>query len=197
MIKFSFTRFTKMQQSAVSLVFALCLAYSGAVEAAYVIKLGNGNEFMTGRYWHEGTQVMFDVYGGVFGVDRAFVTKIEESNKAFKLEAAVYEDAKDKPQTEAAKEAQEPKKPTTPAEATAEVERNDDAITKEFNRLKERSKGVDGMLTPEIRELLMEITAFKNKILRDSKLFIKYAREFNGAQDIGNVTENALTSRNQ
>ena len=53
------------------------------------------------------------------------------------------------------------------------------------------------MLTPEIRELLMEITAFKNKILRDSKLFIKYAREFNGAQEIGNVTENALTSRNQ
>jgi hypothetical protein len=194
MIKFSFTGFTKMQQSAVSLVFALCLAYSGAVEAAYVIKLGNGNEFMTGRYWHEGTQVMFDVYGGVFGIDRAFVTNIEESNKAFKLEAAVYEDAKDKPQTEAAKET---KKPTTPAEATAEVERNDDAITKEFNRLKERSKGVDGMLTPEIRELLMEITAFKNKILRDSKLFIKYAREFNGAQEIGNVTENTLTSRNQ
>jgi hypothetical protein len=194
MIKFFLTGFTKMQQSAVSLVFALCLAYSGAVEAAYVIKLRNGNEFMTGRYWHEGTQVMFDVYGGVFGIDRAFVTKIEESNKAFKLEAAVYEDAKDKPQTEAAKET---KKPTTPAEATAEVERNDDAITKEFNRLKERSKGVDGMLTPEIRELLREITAFKNKILRDSKLFIKYAREFNGAQDIGNVTENALTSRNQ
>ena len=194
MIKSIITRFTKMQQSAVSLVFALCLAYCGAVEAAYVIKLRNGNEFMTGRYWHEGTQVMFDVYGGIFGIDRAFVTKIEESNKAFKLEAAVYENAKDKPQTEAAKE---PKKPITPAEATAEVERNDDAITKEFNRLKERSKGVDGMLTPEIRELLMEITAFKNKILRDSKLFIKYAREINGAQEIGNVTENALTSRNQ
>jgi hypothetical protein len=197
MIKFIFTGFTKMQQSAVSLVFALCLACSGVGEAAYVIKLRNGNEFITGRYWNEGTQVMFDVYGGVFGIDRAFVTKIEESNKAFKLEAAVYEDAKDKPQTEAAKEAQETKKPTTPAEATAEVERNDDAITKEFNRLKERSKGVDGMLTPEIRELLMEITAFKNKILRDSKLFIKYAWEFNGAQEIGNVTENALTSRNQ
>ena len=57
---------------------------------------------------------MFDVYGGVFGIDRAFVTKIEESNKAFKLEAAVYEDAKDKLQTE---EAKETKKPTTPSEA--------------------------------------------------------------------------------
>jgi FtsZ-interacting cell division protein YlmF len=186
-----------MRKSAASLVFAFCLAYSGAGEAAYVIKLGNGNEFVTGRYWHEGTQVMFDVYGGVFGIDRAFVTKIEESNKVLTLEAAAREDPKDKPQTEQAEEAKESKKPPTPVEAKAEVERNDDAIAKEFSRLKERSKGVDGMLTSEIRELLMDITAFKNKISRDSKLFIKYAREFNDAQEIGNVTENALTSRNQ
>jgi FtsZ-interacting cell division protein YlmF len=186
-----------MRKSGASLVFAFCLAYSGAVEAAYVIRLQNGNEFITGRYWQEGTQVMFDVYGGVFGIDRAFVTKIEESNKALKLEAAVREDPKVKSQTEQAEEAKETKKPTIPAEAKAEVERNDDAITKEFNRLNERSKGIDGMLTSEIRELLMEITAFKNKISRDSKLFIKYAREFNDAQEIGNVTENALTSRNQ
>jgi FtsZ-interacting cell division protein YlmF len=186
-----------MYKSRASLVFAFCLACSGAGEAAYVIKLGNGNEFVTGRYWHERTQVMFDVYGGVFGIDRAFVTKIEESNKTLKLEGAAREDPKDKPQTEQAEEAKEIKKPTTPAEAKVEVERNDDAITKEFNRLKEKSKGVNGMLTSEIRELLMEVTAFKNKILRDSKLFIKYAREFNDAQEIGNVTENALTSRNQ
>ncbi len=162
-----------MRKSAASLVFAFCLAYSGAGEAAYVIKLGNGNEFVTGRYWQEGTQVMFDVYGGVFGIDRAFVTKIEESNKALKLEAAAREDPKVKPQPEQAEEAKESKKPPTPVEAKAEVERNDDAIAKEF------------------------ITAFKNKISRDSKLFIKYAREFNDAQEIGNVTENALTSRNQ
>lgn len=182
-----------MQQSAATLIFAFCLAYCGAGEAAYVIKLGNGNEFVTGRYWHEGTQVMFDVYEGIFGIDRAFVTKIEESNKAL----TVREDPKVKSQTEQAEEAKETKKPTTSVEAKADVEQNNDAITKEFNRLKERSKGVGGMLTSEIRELLMEITAFKNKILRDSKLFIKYAREFNDAQEIGNVTENALTSRNQ
>src|SRR5215510_13331651 len=138
MIKFNFIGL-QMQYPTATIVFVFCLACSTVGDAAYIIKLGNGNEFITGRYWREGTQVMFDVYGGVFGIDRAFVTKIEESNKAFKLEAAVYEDAKDKPQTEAAKET---KKPTTPAEATAEVERNDDAITREFNRLKERSKGV-------------------------------------------------------
>jgi FtsZ-interacting cell division protein YlmF len=186
-----------MQHPAASIVFVFCLACSGVGEAAYVIKLGNGNEFITGRYWHEGTQVMFDVYGGVFGIDRAFVTKIEESDKALKLEAAVREDPKNNPQTEQAEEAKETKKPTMPAEAKAEAERKDDPITQEFNRLQERSRGVEGMLTSEIRGLLMEITAFKNKISRDSKLFIKYAREFNDAQKIGNVTENALTSRAQ
>jgi FtsZ-interacting cell division protein YlmF len=186
-----------MQYSAASLVFAFCLAYSNIGEAAYVIKLGNGNEFVTGRYWHEGTQIMFDVYGGVFGIDRAFVTKIEESSNALKPKAAGQEAPKNQPQAEQAEEGKETKKPTTPAEAKAEAERKDDPITQQFDRLKERSRGVDGMLTSEIRELLRDITAFKNKISRDSKLFIKYAREFNDAQEIGNVTENALTSRGQ
>jgi FtsZ-interacting cell division protein YlmF len=187
-----------MRKFIVSLVFAAAFA-SGLSEAnaAFVIRLKNGNEFLTGRYWHEGTQVMFDTYGGVFGIDRAFVTKIEEASKARELETAVHENPKVKPQTEQAKEVKETKKPTTPAEAKAEAERKDDPITQQFDRLKERSRGVDGMLTSEIRDLLRDITAFKNKISRDSKLFIRYAREFNDAQEIGNVTENALTSRGQ
>ncbi len=53
------------------------------------------------------------------------------------------------------------------------------------------------MLTSEIRELLKEITGFKNMISRNSKYFVDYAREFNEAQEIGNVTEVALTARNQ
>jgi len=182
---------------AVSLVFALCVAYSGAVEAAYVIKLANGNELITGRYWHEGTQLMFDVYGGIFGIDRAFVAKIEESSKALKLEAAVYDDAKDKLQIQQAQEVKETKKLPTPPQAKAEVERKDDPIIQEFNRLKEMSRGIGGMLTPEIRDLLRDITAFKNKISRDSKLFIEYAREFNNAQELGASTETVLRSRDQ
>ena len=172
----------------------LVLTFATVVDAAYVIKLRNGNEFVTGRYWHEGTQLMFDVYGGVFGIDRAFVTKIEQSNNAIKLEAPVYEDAKDKHGTEQAKEA---KKPTTSTGGKVETEQKDDPIIQEFNRLQETSRNIDGMLTSEIRDLLRDITSFKNKISRDSKLFFKYAREFNDAQEIGNVTENALTSRNQ
>ena len=54
---------------------------AGFADAAFVIKLKNGNEFVTSRHWQEGRQVMFDVYDGVFGVDKALVLKIDQSDK--------------------------------------------------------------------------------------------------------------------
>ena len=54
-----------MQQLAVSLVFALCLAYSGAVQAAYVIKNSEtGTSLLRDAIGTRGTQLMFDVPGG-------------------------------------------------------------------------------------------------------------------------------------
>lgn len=50
-----------------------------------------------------------------------------------------------------------------------------DPVPGEFNRLLEKSKEVDGMLTEEIRALLKEIKAFKDKISGDSKYFVDYA----------------------
>ncbi len=73
----------------------------------------------------------------------------------------------------------------------------DDPIVGEFNRLKEKSKEVDGMLTSEIRELLNQVTAFKNKLSKDSKLFVEYGREFNDAHELGDTVETALRSRTQ
>ena len=73
----------------------------------------------------------------------------------------------------------------------------DDPIVGEFNRLKEKSKEVDGMLTGEIRELLNQVTAFKNKLSKDSKLFVDYGREFNDTREIGDIIETALRSRTQ
>ncbi len=54
---------------------------TGLADAAFVIKLKNGNEFITSRHWQEGKQVMFDVYDGVFGVDKALVLKIINPDK--------------------------------------------------------------------------------------------------------------------
>jgi hypothetical protein len=162
-------------------------------DATYVIKLKNGNEYVTNRYWHEGTQVLFDAEGGIFGVDQAFVNKIENTDKVIRVASAARQDPSDKFQTETAKETmnkeantQEPKKkPKEP----------DDPIVGELDRLKEKSKEVDGMLTSEIRELLDQITALRTKLVKDSKLFIEYSQEVNDIFNLSNSVEASLRSR--
>lgn len=167
------------------------------VDAAYIIRLKNGNEYTTGRYWQEGTQVLFDTYGGVFGVDKAFIFKIEKSSNGVRL-AAVSDGGAAEPTQSSPDKSNKDSDGSQPVSQLKIKEGNpDDIIAGEYKRLKGRSKEVDGMLTSEIRELLKEITAFKNKISRDSKLFVEYGREFNDAHEIGATVEAALRSRTQ
>jgi hypothetical protein len=167
------------------LTFVACIGATDA-GAAYVIKLRNGNEYVTTRYWNEGSQVLFDTYGGVFGVEKAFVNKIERTDQIVKLPMA-SDWAPEKIQAESTKESKD----------LAQEKGNDDPIVGEFNRLKEKSSEVGGMLTSEIRELLNQITAFKNKLSKDSKLFIEYGREFNDLQELASRVETALGARTQ
>jgi hypothetical protein len=181
---------------AAALALVLYLAVAAEGNAAYLIKLKNGKEFITARYWQTGKQVMFETYGGVFGIDKSFVTTIELSDKPIQLTVTTQEISKEKIQNDSS-DKKEVAKPETSVEAKPEAKRDDDPITQEFNRLKERSKSVEGMLTPEIRELLAEITAFKSKIRADGELFFKYGREFNDASELGTVVETVLRARNQ
>ena len=171
---------------------------AGWADAAFVIKLRNGNEFVTSRHWQEGKQVMFDVYDGVFGVDKALVTTIEQSDKPVRVAVKGQNNTENGSQIEVTNQKKETIKPAAPDNAKTEAKRDaDDPILKDFNRLKEKSAHLDKMLTSEIRDLLKEITGFKNMIAKNSKYFVDYAREFNEAQEIGNVTETALRSRDQ
>jgi hypothetical protein len=178
-------------------LYFLLAAYAGepaSASAGFVIKLKNGNEFVTGRFWHEGRQVMFDAYGGIFGIDKSSVITIEGSDKSIRLAVTDQKNTRNRSQVDVTNQKPETSKPATPTEAKRDAE---DPILKDFNRLKEKSVHIDGMLTSEIRELLKEITSFKNMLSRNSKYFVDYAREFNEAQEIGNTTETALRSRDQ
>ena len=178
------------------LVFAACVNLLGVVDAAYVIKLKNGNEYITTRYWQEGGQVLFDTYDGVFGIERTFVTKIEKTDRIIRLANAADRDPAEKAQSEAAKLDKESEEVKQTTESKAEKKRElNDPVVGEFNRLKEKSNEVDGMLTSEIRDLLRDIKAFKDKVSGDSKLFVDYAREFNDVHEISSAVEAALRSR--
>ncbi len=180
---------------------AVAMALVGGIEsahAAYVIRLKNGNEYVTARYWHEGGQVLFDTYGGVFGVEKSFVLKIEKADQTGRIAAVGDRDPADRNTPDLSRQNNDSAGKQPAAAKKIETKREaDDPIVGEFNRLKEKSKEVDGMLTSEIRELLNQITAFKNKLSRDSKLFVKYGREFNGANEIANAVETALDQRTQ
>jgi hypothetical protein len=171
-------------------------AYSGwlsVADAAYVIKLKNGKEYVTTRYWHEGGQVRFDTYDGIFGIERTFVSKIEKTDQVIRLATVADRDPGEKIQAD---KSQKDKESEEAKPATESKKREpDDPIVGEFNRLKEKSKEVHGMLTDEIRSLLREIKAFKDKMSGDSKLFVEYAREFNDIHEISSEVEAAFNAR--
>jgi hypothetical protein len=192
-----FDRKTAMRQRWIYAATLALLGAATAAHAAYVIKLKNGNEYVTTRYWQDGKQVLFDVFGGVFGVEKTFVAKIEKSLDG---RLPIVKDDPPAPTGQSNSEAQKNSaENTTGTEPKPEKQRHDlnDSVVSEFNRLKDRSKEVDRLLTSEILELLKDITAFKNKLSRDSKLFVNYGQEFNGAQEVGAAVESALRSRAQ
>ncbi|MGH7809506.1 MAG: hypothetical protein ACREP5_04420, partial [Candidatus Binatia bacterium] len=75
----------RMRKSKTGLFLIITLSMISVADAAYIIKLKNGNEYVTNRYWQDGTQVLFDTYGGVFGIDKMFVGKIEKTDQVIKL----------------------------------------------------------------------------------------------------------------
>ena len=173
--------------------FSLSLVFPTVGKAAYIIKLKNGNEFITGRYWHEGRQVMFDSYGGVFGIERSFVVAIEESNKPLKLISTVESAVETKSQV-ATKDEKEPRKGLSPAAQKVPTQRGEDPILANFDALKEKSNGLEGMLTPELQEFSRNLTELKRKIQLSGKSN-DYLREFAEISEMGERVETTLKSR--
>jgi hypothetical protein len=173
----------------------MVLGYTTHADANFVIKLKNGNEYVTSHYWQEGRQLFFDAYGGVFGVEKSFIAKVERSSSARLTQTdnqpAAVNDASPRQKNESLEN-------TSTSQTKVETQRvAGDPIVTEFDQLRDRSKRVDSLLTSEIRLLMKEITEFKNKLSKDSKLFIKYGREFNEAHDLADVVETVLTARTQ
>ena len=185
-----------MRKSIASFVFVACLCALSNANAAFVIKLKNGNQFLTGRCWQEGQQIMFDAYGGVFGVDKAFVFEIEKSDKLVEWASERIDLTEVTPDGSRITEDDGAKKPSKPSKPSAKAVRGDDPIMKDFDTLKEKFSGLDGMLTSEIVEFSKEVSNFKRKIQTSGKSN-DYINEFTAAFKMGDAVEAALKSRRQ
>src|SRR3954453_11389 len=74
-----------MKKRIICLLFIFFAGEFASARAAFIIRLVNRNHFVTQRYWHDKGQILFDSYDGVFGVDKAFVTSIEQNSKSINL----------------------------------------------------------------------------------------------------------------
>ena len=61
----------------------LVLIYPVTASAAFLIRLKNGGEIITDRYWEEANRIMFyTASGGVFGIQKSLVKDIKASDSA-------------------------------------------------------------------------------------------------------------------
>ena len=182
-----------MRSSVIALCVMVWAIEAEWVDAAFIIQLKNGNEFVTGRHWQEGTQVMFDVYGGVLGVDRNLVSKIVRSDKPLQL--VTLSSREEKPQVNARKDESELDKALVPSVGKTEVKvDSNDPILKELEVLKQQSSSMNGMLTSELREFSKNVTALKRKI-QTSGESNRYLNEFTELLKIGDDLESILNER--
>jgi hypothetical protein len=177
------------------LIIAACTGWLNVVDAAYVIKLKNGNEYVTTRYWQEGGQVLFDTYGGVFGIDKAFVSKVEKSDKPARLITTAPPAAELKPIETSEKDSSEAKKNLAENQERVQAKRDEnDPIFRHFQSIKERAKNIDGMLTAELNQLVKDLADLKRAMQVGGKTG-EFLAEFGELHDIADRVEDALKGR--
>jgi hypothetical protein len=127
-------------------------------DASYLIRLKNGGKLTTPRYWVEGKQTKFYYLGGIAGVEKDFISKIEKSDidEEEKTVSTV------KPEPLPAKTEAETK--TETGSTTVEVKK-DDRFMKEFSLLAERAKDVSRMTTDELYKFSDDLIGFRDKVL--------------------------------
>lgn len=175
-----------------ALVVAAAWSTFNGAEAAYVITLKNGNEFVTGRYWHQGTQVLFETDDGIFGIDKTFVSKVEKTDKPIRrinpppeakpIEASQREDSEAK------------KQPGENQEKPSSKRNEDDPILRHFQGIKERAKNIDGMLSSELTQLAKDLADLKRAMQLSGKTN-EFLAEFGELHEIGDRVEEALKAR--
>ncbi len=184
-----------MRKSLAGFIVSLSISGVSGANATYVIKLKNGNEYITNRYWQERTQILFDAEGGVFGIDNAFVSKIEQTDKVVKLITSANLDPSDKPKVALQESGSDATKgaPAAAAKPPASKDEND-LIYKEFTALKAQSDSVPIMSRGELDEYVKKVVGLIAKIQNDRKIN-QYLQEYSELNALANSVEAAMKSR--
>jgi hypothetical protein len=192
---------SRIWKFAAALAFVVNLTLASQGSAAYLIKLKNGAEFITARYWQEGKQVMFDTYGGVFGVEKDLIIKISASDRALpreptspfssseKREPAVESAPATKLEAGEKDSAAKREKPTDTVSKPGE--QKDEIILKEFGLLQQRFSQLNDLPVNDVYALSSDIDSFRRK-LQVSDLAEAHKDEINAAGTLLRAIEGYL-----
>jgi hypothetical protein len=190
-------RFIDMERTMRRVAAGLIVGIMGSVDglhADYVIKLKNGNEYVTERYWHQGGQVFFDNYGGIFGIAKGFVAKIEKSDKPIHpITQASAPSNLDRVNTEE-KGGEDGNNKAADKEPPLLKRNERDPIFKNFQTVKERAKNLEGMLTSELTQLVKDLADLKRAFQLSGKTN-EFLTEFGEINDLADRVEELLKGR--
>ncbi len=177
------------QKLTVFLIVLLCQSYVTASYAAYLIRLKNGQEFTAARYWEEGKRIMFDTAGGILGLDKDSVSKIQRTD----LPSAGAEPVQ-KPNVE---EAPSVKGEGQKEKVSAFKETpKDDEIVNEFRLLQERFSRLNDLTNDELNKLSDDLNSFRRKLLA-SNLAETYKDQYDAANTLIRAIAGLLKARAQ
>jgi hypothetical protein len=186
---------------AAGLAFVVNFALPPQASATYLIALKNGKEFVTARYWQEGKQVMFDTYGGVFGVDKDLIIKISASDRALAREPTSPYSSSEKREPAVgsapaarleAGEKDSAAKREKPTETVSKPsEQKDEIVLKEFGLLQQRFSQLNDLPANDVYALSSDIDSFRQK-LQASNLAETHKDEINAAGTLLRAIEGYL-----
>ena len=182
-----------MRSVLAGMIIGGCLTVAGGANAAYVIKLKNGNEFITGRYWESGQQVYFETVDGTFGIAKAMVTQIEKTDRPWRVaRKAAPADTANK--TEATLKTRD--KSTTDEKTAAKVNQPpappQPPVADDVADLKRQTGNANQMSKEEIQTLIKQVSDYRKKLLSDPKLFFEHGQEVNDLQEMTDSLTKAL-----
>jgi hypothetical protein len=151
------------------LILLIILIFSTLIVPAaghcdYAIHLKNGGRFLTPRYWEQDQEIKFYIAGGVMGIEKNSVRKIERST--IDLDGIYEVKRPEKRPAQAEPEASMPGIPGKEGKELAKDDAKKDAtIMGEFKALEKRFESRKNMSIDELSELKNELTVLRNIIV--------------------------------
>lgn len=175
----------------ITIVFLIC---PSICFSSYLIELKNGSTFITNHHWKDGQQIKFYYSGGVVGISKNLIRKIEKIDLVYEKKTA---SPQKKSETASVKtESEVDTKPKTEGVPTASaVEKKDDLFMEEFNALEKKFKNVSSMPTPKLYNFAKELTSFRDKVLK-SRLGHVYTNQIYAIYSMGDEIESIIKRRN-